>query len=124
MEKTYPKVGEELFLRKFTGRYYIDMVKRPYTVIGVRDDMITVQECKLIYPMFEYDPEKMSDYYEKFDGKRVCFFDTVAEGAEPDRNGRIEELSWDPKREMWGSIDSNNPLYAVFGKYEHQPYID
>ena len=36
-EKNYPKVGEKCYLRQFTGSYYVDMVKRPYTVIEVHN---------------------------------------------------------------------------------------
>ena len=33
--KTYPRVGDKLYLQQRTGSYYVDLVKRPYTVIGV-----------------------------------------------------------------------------------------
>lgn len=126
MEKTYPKKGDKLFLRQFTGSYYIDAIKRPYTVIDVSTTKVTIQSCELIYPMFKYDPETMSDYYKQFDGKRVAFYDTVAENILPDPNGRIEILTWHSKRGMWGTEgpDSNYPQYAIFGKYMHSPYLD
>jgi hypothetical protein len=124
--KTYPKVGDKLFLKQFTGSYYIDIVKRPYTVIEVTPTMVTIQACKLIYPIFVYDATKMTEYYKEFDGRRVSFYDTIAESIEPDTNGRIEQLYWHPKRSMWGTKgpDSSYPQYAVFGEYKHQPYLD
>lgn len=125
--KTYPKVGDKLYLRQFTGSYYVDMVKRPYTVIAVDTNEITIQSAKLVFPIFHYDPKVMSDYYKQFDGKRVCFYDTVAESIEEDLDGRIETLTWHKKRELWGTPgrDADYPEYAIFGQgYQHQPYLD
>lgn len=120
------KNGDQLYLRQFTGSYYIDIVKRPYTIIAITATGIYVQEAKLIFPVFHYEPEKMDEYYKQFDGERVCFYDTVAESIEPNPEGRIELLTWHPKRQMFGTKgpDSSYPEYAVFGKYEHQPYLD
>lgn len=125
-EKTFPKVGDQLYLRQFTGSYYVDMVKRPYTVIEVTPTKVVVQSAKLIFPIFKYDPKTMSDYYKEFDGKRVSFYDTVAESIEEDPEGRIEELTWHGRKGLWGTPgpDSEYPEYAIFGKYEHQPYLD
>lgn len=124
--KTTPKVGDQLYLRVYTGSYYADMVKRPYTVISVTPSKVKVQSAKLVFPIFEYDPETMDLYYAQFDGRRVCFYDTVAESIEPDPEGRVKELTWHPGRGMWGTPgpDSSYPEYAIFGKYEHQPYLD
>lgn len=119
--------GMPLYLRQFTKNSWVDMVKRPYTVIRIiNEHTIEVQSAKLIFPVFHYNSETMSDYYKQFDGKRVCFYDTVAESIEPDENGREEILTWHPKRGMFGTIgrDSDYPQYAVFGKYEHQPYLN
>lgn len=126
VEKTLPNIGDELYLRQFTGRYYVDIVKRPYTLIAVTPTKVTVQEAQLIYPVFKYDPSSMSDYYKQFDGQRVAFYDTVAEFIVPDPTGRIQELVWHSKRGLWGTPgpDSSYPEYAIIGKYEHQPYLD
>jgi len=126
MEKTLPKVGEQLYLRQFTGRAYVDFVKRPYTVIKVENNKVTIQSAKLIFPLFKYNPATMSEYYKQFDNTRPQFFNTVAESIEPDEFGRIEELTWHSKRGMWGTkgADTDYPEYAIFGKYEHQPYLD
>ena len=107
-EKTYPKVGDKLYLRQFTGNYYVDMVKRPYTVVEVNKTTIKVQECDLI-----------------FNGPR--YFDTLPDKIVEDKNGRIEELTWHPKRMMWGTKgrEADYPQYAIFTKeYEFQPYLD
>ena len=73
LKKTYPKVGDELYIRQFTGSYYIDIIKRPYTVIAVSKTKILIQACELVYPLFVYDPNTMSDYYKQFDGKKTLF---------------------------------------------------
>ena len=125
--KIYPKVGDEVYLRQFTGRYYIDMVKRPYTVIEVSPTKVLVQSAKLIFPIFHYIPGVMDKYYEQFDGKRVCFYDTVAESIEPDPDGHIEELTWHSRKGMWGTRgrDADYPEYMIVGAgYQHQPYLD
>lgn len=125
--KTFPKVGEHAYLRQFTGNYYVDMVKRPYTVIRVEDNKVIVQEARLHYPIFHYDPETMDEYYKQFDGKETCFYDTIAESIEPDPFGRIEELTWHSKRGLWGTKgkDSDYPEYLIIGQdYQHAPYLN
>ena len=125
--KTLPKVGDQGYLRQFTGSYYVNMVKRPVTVISVTEKEVVVQHAKLIFPVFHYNPATMSDYYKEFDGKRVCFYDTVAESIEPDPTGRIERLTWHPKRERWGTpgADSSYPEFLITEEgYQHQPYLD
>lgn len=125
--KKMPQIGDQGYLCQFTGSYYVDMVKRPVTVIGVDRTRVTVQHAKLIYPIFKYDPKIMSDYYKQFDGKRVCFYDTVAESVEPDPSGRIEVLTYHKKRDLFGTpgSDRDYPEYLILGYgYQHQPYLD
>ncbi len=107
MVKFYPEVGTPLYLSQRTGRYYVDMVKHPYTVIGQANGKVLIQECELV-----------------FKGPR--YYDTVADEIRPNPNGTILELSWAPKKERW-QIDeykTGYPSVAFFGKYEHQPYLD
>ena len=106
-EKYYPQVGEHLYLSQVTGHYYVDIVKRPYTVIEVNKNEVKVQSCKLI-----------------FNGVR--YYDTVADDIEEDKEGEILTLHWAPKKKKW-QIDKYNtgyPEYAYFGKWEHFPYLD
>lgn len=127
-EKYFPKVGDACYIRQFTGNYYADMVKRPYTVIAVSPREITLQACRLIYPIFHYDPATMSDYYKEMDGKRICFYDTIAESIEPDPEGRIEVMTWHSHKGLWGTKGmkaADYPEYAIFGHgYQHQPYLN
>jgi len=125
MENTI-KVGDQGYLRQYTGSYYVDIVKRPVTVIAVNGNKVTVQHAKLIFPMFKYN-ETMDDYYKQFDGQRVAFYNTVAESIEPDTEGRIEELTFHKKKGLYGTPgpDSSYPEYLILGEgYQHQPYLN
>lgn len=126
MDKTLPNIGDKLYLRQFTGNCWVDMVKRPYTVISVHNDKVVVQSCKLIFPVFHYDESKMSEYYKRFDGKRPQFFDSMPESIEEDKYGDVEILTWHPKRGMWGTKgrDEDYPKYAIFGAWAYAPYLD
>ena len=126
MEKSYPKVGDRGYLRQFTGDGWVDMCKYPVEVVSVSTGKVAVRHAKLVFPVFRYDPATMSDYYRQFDGKRVRFYDTKAEGIEPDPDGRVQELTWHPKRGLWGTEgkDADYPEYLVLGKFEFQPYLN
>lgn len=124
-EKIFPKVGDKCYLRQFTGSYYVDSVKRPYTVIDVTPTKVVVQECKLIAPVYHCTGNPYMDRPD-LEGQRVFFYDTVAEEILPDPNGQIKELTWHHKRGLWGTPgpESSYPQFAIIGKYEHQPYLD
>lgn len=125
MDRYIPKVGEHLYLTQFTGNGMVDMVKSPFTVIESGPKKVKIQECKLIWPVYHCTGNPKMDMPE-YEGKRVAFYNTVAESIEEDPNGRIEELTWHSHRKMWGTKgrDSDYPEYAIFGRWEHQPYLD
>ncbi len=106
-EKTYPNIGDKLYLRQFTGNEFADMVKRPYTVIKVEKSKVLVQECELI-----------------FNGPR--YYNTLADKIVEDKNGEIQELTWHRGRGLWGTKgrDADYPEYAIFGEWEFFPYIN
>ena len=124
-EKWMPKVGDKLYLRQFTGHYYVDICKRPCTVIAVQPTRIFVQGCKLIAPVYHCEGNPYRDRPD-LEGQRVFFYDTVAESIEEDPQGLIQELTWHRGRGMWGTRgkDSDYPQYAIFGEWKHQPYLD
>lgn len=124
--KQLPKVGDQGYLRQFTGSYYVDMVKHPVTVVEVTPTKVVVQHAKLIAPVYHC---KGNPYMDRPDleGQRVFFYDTVAESIEPDPNGFKEDLTWHAKKGKWGSKgrDSDYPEYLILGEgYKHQPYLD
>ena len=122
--KTLPNVGDQGYLRQFTGSYYVDICKHPVTVIEVTSRAIKVQDAKLVFPVFKYN-DRMDPYYKQFDGRRVCFYDTIAESIEPDPQGRVQTLTWHPKREKWGTPKDSYPQFLILGEgYQHQPYLD
>ena len=106
-EKFYPNVGDPLYLRQRTGNSWVDMCKYPYTVIEVTKSNVYIQACKLI-----------------FDGPR--YYDTVASRIEDDPNGEILKLNWAPKKGQWqiDKYQTGYPEFAVFGRHEHQPYLN
>ncbi len=112
-EKTYPEIGDKLYLSQRTGNSWVDMVKIPYTVVDVTPKIVYVQRCRLIPPM-------------NAEGERVFYYDTIAEKIEADDEGWIEELTWHSKRGRWGTKgrDSDYPYYAYFGEWRHQPYLN
>lgn len=107
VQKTYPNKGDKLYLQQRTGSYFVDLVKRPYTVIGVTPSAIKVQACKLI-----------------FNGPR--YYDTLPDAIEEDHEGEILELHWAPKKGLWqvDKYKSGYPEYAHFGEWEYYPYLD
>ena len=125
MSKTLPKVGDKLYLRQFTGNYYVDMVKRPYTVVEVSPSKVVVQECGMIPPVYHCCGNPNLDRPD-LEGQRVWFYDTVAETIYPNPSGRTKELTWHGHRGMWGTpgSDRDYPQYAIFGEWKHQPYLD
>lgn len=124
-EKTFPNVGDKCYLRQFTGSYYIDAVRHPYTVIEVTPTRVVVQECKLIAPVYHCTGNPYMDRPD-LEGQRVFFYDTVAEEILPDPAGQTKDLTWHPKRGLWGTPgpESSYPQFAIIGEYDHQPYLD
>lgn len=105
--KVFPKVGDKLYLSQRTGNAWVDMVRRPYTVVGITKSKVIIQECKLV-----------------FNGVR--YYDTLPDEILEDKNGEILELNWAPKKERW-QIDKYHtgyPEIAFFGYWDYQPYLD
>ena len=107
MEKVIPEVGTKLYLSQRTGDYWVDMVKRPYTVVGYRGGKLLIQEAKCNFP-------------------NPCYYDTLPISIEEDREGEILELRWAPKKGRW-QIDKYHtgyPEIAFFGRWQFQPYLN
>ena len=127
IKKYLPKIGEGLYLSQRTGNYYVDMVKRPYTVIGVTSTTITIQRAKLIAPVYHCVGNPWLDRPD-LEGQRVFFYDTIAESIEPDLDGEIKTLHWSNKKGKWQHKHDpydRYPEFAFFGEgYQHQPYLN
>lgn len=104
-----PVIGEKLYLRTYTGHYYVDYVKRPYTVISISPTMLLVREADLVF----YGPR---------------YYDTVADEIHDDVNNYVRVLRWSAKNKHWcwkSSPQDRYPLVAVWGEgWQHQPYLD
>ncbi len=125
MEKTNIKVGDKLYLRQFTGDSFVDMVKRPYTVVKVTKGRVKVQSCKFIWPEYHCCGDPYTDCPD-LEGKRVQFYNSLPEIIEEDLNGELVDLTWHSKKGMWGTKgrDREYPEYAIFGKWEYMPYLN
>ena len=104
-----PPVGTRLYLSQRTGNPWVDMVKKPYTVVRIiNDKKIVIQEAKCEFPTPRY-------------------YDSLPINIKEDEDGDILELNWAPKKHKWQykSFPSDSyPYYAYFGRWEYQPYLD
>lgn len=124
--KQLPKVGDQGYLRQFTGNYYVDLVKRPVTVIAVDGNKVIVQDAKLIAPVYHCVGNPYLDRPD-LEGQRVFFYNTVAESIEPNPNGRTKVLNYHKKRDLFGTEgpDSSYPEYLILDEgYQHFPYLN
>lgn len=107
VDKYSPSISEHLYLRQSTGDCWVDEVKRPYTVIDYDGQFCKVQACRLI-----------------FNGP--AYYDTIADDIVEDPDGRIVTLKWNKKKGRWQDKDdvTGYPMFAVFGEWKHQPYLN
>ena len=106
IKKTEHQVGERLYLRQFTGSFYIDAIKTPWTVIGSKPSGIIIQRAKEIC-----------------NGPR--YYDTLPDDIQEDPKGETLKLIWSRAREAWvESEEGRHPRHAFFGQWESFPYLD
>ena len=100
-------VGEKATLYIPDARdYYVALCRTPYTVIGVSENELILQECKLY-----------------FYGDR--YFDSVADEIVPDPSGRIMKVRWSARKQRWQESPAGSyPHVPIFGVWEHQPYLN
>ena len=104
--KYEPKVGDKLYLYTPCSDGWVSMVKDPYTVIAVKGNTCTVQECMLI-----------------FNGPR--YYCTIADDIRENPHGRVKVLRWSEKKQRWQESPAGSyPEVAVFGEWKHQPYLN
>ncbi len=104
--KYEPKIGDKLYLYTPCNDYWVAMVKRPYTVVSVKGNECMVQRCKLIF------------YGE-------CYYDTIADEIREDPTGSVTKLRWSEKKQRWQESPAGSyPQVAVWGRWEHQPYLN
>jgi len=106
-EKVFPEIGTHLYLHQQTGNCWVDDVRRPYTVIAVDTNHVTIQEAKCIF-------------------KGKVYYNTLPDEIVEDKEGETLILNWAPKRGKW-QIDlykTGYPRYAEMGCYDFQPYLN
>ena len=108
-EKYMPKVGDKLYLRQRTGRYYVDACRHPYTVFRINKNDVYIRECECIFP-------------------HPCYYDTLPTEIRDDVNGRVKKLRWSDKYQRWqespAPYGTKYAEFAVFGEWDYFPYLD
>ena len=106
MEKGTHFVGEKCSVYTPCSNYWVSMCRTPYTVIAVKENELTLQECTLV-----------------FYGDR--YYNTVADEIIPNPNGRIMKVRWSEKKKRWQESPAGSyPKVPIFGIWEHQPYLN
>lgn len=105
--KYTPYIGEHCYIRQRTGNMWVDEVMRPYTVIGVDNNIIVLQEAKCI-----------------FNGPR--YYDSMPDSIIEDPNGRKRKFRWSERKQRWQETPCDvYPYFAVFGSgYQYAPYLN
>lgn len=106
-EKVFPEIGTHLYLHQQTGNCWVDDVRRPYTVVAVDKNHVTIQKAKCIF-------------------KGKVYYNTLPDEIVEDKEGETLILNWAPKRGKW-QIDlykTGYPEYAEMGCYDFQPYLN
>lgn len=104
--KYVPKVGDRLYTYTPCNSYYVNAVKKPWTVIEVRGNVCIVQAAECIF-------------------EPPVYYDTLPVSIVADPSGRTMKLRWSEKYQRWQeSPNQGYPRVAVFGEYEYYPYLD
>jgi hypothetical protein len=104
-------VGTPLYLSQRTGDYWVDMVKKPYTVIDIKPNEIIIQEALCV-----------------FNGPR--YYDTLADDIVANPYGKVVTLKKSRAKkykDQWvyhSYPGSTYPYVATFGAYDYQPYLN
>lgn len=105
IEKTYPEVGEHLYLsNQPTGNYYLDAVKTPFTVAEVTETHVVVRRCRLIF-------------------HNGCYYDSIADEIVDNPAGELVTLHFN-KKVGWYESPIKYGRVAHFGEWKHYPYKD
>lgn len=107
-QKHIPTVGEHLYTYTPCSSYWVSMVHDPYTVVSVNKNatVCVIREAGLI-----------------FHGAR--YYDTIADEIYDDPHGKEIILRWSEKKQRWQESPAGSyPRVAVFGMWDHQPYLN
>lgn len=104
--KHNPTVGEHLYIYTPCNDYWVESVRKPFTVHEVRGNVITIREAEAV-----------------FTGPR--YFDTLPDYITDNPNGRLLKFRWSEKKQRWQESPARSyPRVAVFGKWDYQPYLN
>lgn len=104
--KHNPTVGEHLYIYTPCNDYWVESVRKPFTVHEVRGNVITIREAEAV-----------------FNGPQ--YFDSLPDGIIDNPNGRQLKFRWSEKKQRWQESPAGSyPRVAVFGKWDYQPYLN
>lgn len=105
--KHNPTVGEHLYIYTPCNDYWVESVRKPYTVHEVRGNVITIREAR---PCF-------------YSGK--VYYDSLPDAIVDNPNGRQLKFRWSEKKQRWQESPAGSyPRVAVFGEWDYQPYLN
>ena len=105
-EKHNPTVGEHLYIYTPCSNMWVAEVRYPYTVESVKGNTMVIREAELV-----------------FYGAR--YYDTVADEIRDNPNGKRLTFRYSEKKNRWQESPAGSyPRVAVFGAWDHQPYLN
>ena len=104
--KYIPEVNEKLYLYTPCNNYWVEMVRKPYTVDSVDGNTCIVRQAKAIFNGAQY-------------------YDSLPDKIVDDPYGRRMKLRWSEKKGRWQESPAGGyPRVAVFGEWDYQPYLN
>lgn len=104
--KHNPAVGEHLYIYTPCNDYWVESVRKPFTVHEVRGNVITIREAEAVFTGPQY-------------------FDSLPDDIIDNPNGRQLKFRWSEKKQRWQESPAGSyPRVAVFGKWDYQPYLN
>ena len=104
--KHTPAVDEHLYLYTPCTNYWVNMVRRPYTVESVKGSSCVIRAALPI-----------------FNGPQ--YYDSLPDAIVDDPNGKRLTLRWSEKKQRWQESPAGSyPRVAVFGGWDYQPYLN
>lgn len=104
--KHIPVVGEKLYTYTPCNSYYVNAVRKPFTVESVKGNAIVIRAAKPIFV-------------------GPVYYDSLPETIVDDPDGQRMTFRWSEKKQRWQESPAGSyPRVAVFGQWDYYPYLD
>lgn len=104
--KHIPVVGEKLYTYTPCNSYYVNAVRKPFTVESVKGNTIVIRAAKPIFV-------------------GPVYYDSLPETIVDDPDGQRMTFRWSEKKQRWQESPAGSyPRVAVFGQWDYYPYLD